>query len=174
MSTTQLKHRALDGLTIRDLCECFKNEILGFEDEINEWIRLRSAINTIKYKDDFHRIFALRVFDMTKPNKKIEALRQMKIMMGVIEAPKGELDKDKAKKIPIISLYAFKKIRTYKNRATACCPFHQDSTPSFLINADNTFKCFSCGKSGDSIQFLMELNGLGFKDAVNQLTRGTA
>ena len=39
----------------------------------------------------------------------------------------------------------------------ALCPFHNEKTPSFLINQHkNTFNCFGCGKSGDIFTYLME------------------
>ena len=37
-----------------------------------------------------------------------------------------------------------------------CCPFHQEKTPSFSVSpAKGIFKCFGCGKGGDSVSFLM-------------------
>lgn len=49
-----------------------------------------------------------------------------------------------------------------------CCPFHQEKTPSCKIY-DRRFCCFGCGKKGSVIDFVMELFGLGFTDAVNRL-----
>ncbi len=46
------------------------------------------------------------------------------------------------------------------------CPFHEEKTPSFNVSPErNIFKCFGCGKSGDSISFLMEYNKLSFVEA---------
>ncbi|WP_233706332.1 DNA primase [Helicobacter felis] len=54
----------------------------------------------------------------------------------------------------------------------AICPFHNERTPSFVINpARNTFKCFGCGKSGDSIAFVMAYDSLEFQDAVAKLAQ---
>ena len=51
------------------------------------------------------------------------------------------------------------------------CPFHGESTPSFTINpAGQFYHCFGCGAHGDAIDFLRELDGLTFKEAVAQLT----
>lgn len=56
--------------------------------------------------------------------------------------------------------------RKYK----ACCPFHNEKTPSFIVDPDkNNFKCYGCDKGGDAIQFLIEYDGLSFKDAVYQI-----
>ena len=52
----------------------------------------------------------------------------------------------------------------------ACCPFHQEKTPSFTINDDKGFyHCFGCGVHGDAIRFLTEQQGLPFMDAVKEL-----
>ncbi len=50
------------------------------------------------------------------------------------------------------------------------CPFHNEKTPSFMVSpAKNIFKCFGCGKSGDSVQFIMEHDKLNFPDALRYL-----
>ena len=52
----------------------------------------------------------------------------------------------------------------------ACCPFHQEKTPSFTINDDKGFyHCFGCGAHGDAIRFLTEARGLPFMEAVKEL-----
>lgn len=52
----------------------------------------------------------------------------------------------------------------------ACCPFHHEKTPSFVVNpAHESFKCFGCGESGDIFSFLQKYDGLTFVDAVKQL-----
>jgi DNA primase len=52
----------------------------------------------------------------------------------------------------------------------ACCPFHQEKTPSFTINDDKGFyHCFGCGAHGDAIRFLTDAKGLPFMEAVKEL-----
>ena len=52
----------------------------------------------------------------------------------------------------------------------ACCPFHQEKTPSFTINDEKGFyHCFGCGAHGDAIRFLTDARGLQFMDAVKEL-----
>lgn len=52
----------------------------------------------------------------------------------------------------------------------ACCPFHDEKSPSFMVSpAKNIFKCFGCGKSGDSIHFVMEHERLSYPEALRYL-----
>ena len=53
------------------------------------------------------------------------------------------------------------------------CPFHQEKTPSFTVNpAMGIFKCFGCGKGGNAIGFLMEAEGLSWREAAQRLADG--
>ncbi len=52
----------------------------------------------------------------------------------------------------------------------ACCPFHQERTPSFMVNEErNMWHCFGCGKGGDVFAFVMEIEGLEFREALKML-----
>ena len=52
----------------------------------------------------------------------------------------------------------------------ALCPFHEEKTPSFTVSQDKQFyHCFGCGAGGTVISFIMEFNGLGFVEAVEDL-----
>jgi len=52
------------------------------------------------------------------------------------------------------------------------CPFHSEKTPSFSVSPDRQiYHCFGCGKGGGVINFIMELENLGFRDAVSFLAR---
>jgi DNA primase len=54
----------------------------------------------------------------------------------------------------------------------ACCPFHDEKTPSFTVSREKQFyHCFGCGAHGSAIGFLMEYGRLGFLDAVEDLAR---
>lgn len=54
----------------------------------------------------------------------------------------------------------------------ACCPFHDEKTPSFNVRPDKGFyHCFGCGAHGDAISFIREFEGLGFTDAVEELAK---
>ncbi len=50
------------------------------------------------------------------------------------------------------------------------CPFHAEKTPSFYVSPEkNIWKCFGCGKGGDSIKFIMEYEGLSFTETIIKL-----
>lgn len=54
----------------------------------------------------------------------------------------------------------------------ACCPFHNEKTPSFTVAPDKQFyHCFGCGAHGNAISFIMEYDGLEFVDAVEELAK---
>ena len=61
-----------------------------------------------------------------------------------------------------------------KKRANlwACCPFHGEKSPSFSVSpAKGIYKCFGCGKAGDSIRFIMDIEGLGYGEALKHLAK---
>lgn len=52
----------------------------------------------------------------------------------------------------------------------ACCPFHGEKTPSFVISpAKQIYHCFGCGVGGDSIKFIMEYEKLSYPEAIEKL-----
>ena len=61
-------------------------------------------------------------------------------------------------------------LRRVGTRWTGLCPFHEERTPSFSVNAEEKlFHCFGCQKGGDAIGFVMETEGLDFPEAVEAL-----
>ncbi|MBU6477582.1 MAG: DNA primase, partial [Xanthomonadaceae bacterium] len=55
---------------------------------------------------------------------------------------------------------------------TACCPFHDERTPSFYVSpAKQFYHCFGCGAHGSAVRFLMEYEHLEFPDAVEELAQ---
>jgi DNA primase len=63
--------------------------------------------------------------------------------------------------------------KTGKNYS-ACCPFHDEKTPSFTVSPDKQFYyCFGCGASGNALGFVMDYERLSFPEAVESLARIT-
>ena len=54
----------------------------------------------------------------------------------------------------------------------ACCPFHNEKTPSFYVSpSKGIFKCFGCGKSGTAVGFVMEHENLSYSEALKYLAK---
>ena len=54
----------------------------------------------------------------------------------------------------------------------ACCPFHGEKSPSFSVSpAKGIYKCFGCGKAGDAVRFVMDIEGIGYPEALKQLAK---
>jgi DNA primase len=57
----------------------------------------------------------------------------------------------------------------------ACCPFHNEKTPSFTVSPDKQFyHCFGCGAHGSALGFLMDYEHMGFVEAVEELAAGVS
>ena len=57
---------------------------------------------------------------------------------------------------------------TYK----ACCPFHNEKTPSFVVSpSKGIYKCFGCGKSGTAVGFVMEHENMTYVEALKYLAK---
>lgn len=70
--------------------------------------------------------------------------------------------------VPIID--ARVKLKKTGKNYSACCPFHDEKTPSFTVSPDKQFyHCFGCGASGNAVSFLMEYERRGFVEAVENL-----
>ena len=55
---------------------------------------------------------------------------------------------------------------------TACCPFHNEKTPSFYVSpSKGIYKCFGCGKSGTAVGFIMEHESLSYVEALKYLAK---
>lgn len=65
---------------------------------------------------------------------------------------------------------SYLQLRRVGRRSVGLCPFHDEKTPSFSVNSELGFyKCFGCGKSGDAITFVREIENLDFVGAVEYL-----
>ena len=67
--------------------------------------------------------------------------------------------------VDIISQYVPLKKRG--NRFVACCPFHQEKTPSFTVNREeNFYYCFGCHESGNTYTFLQKKENMSFNNVI--------
>ena len=84
--------------------------------------------------------------------------------------PQSTIDRivDAANIVDVVSDYVT--LRRAGASYTGLCPFHDDTTPSFSVSpARGVCKCFSCGKGGNAIHFLMEHEQMSFQDAAEWL-----
>lgn len=76
--------------------------------------------------------------------------------------------KTRADLVRIIEPYA--PLKKKGSNWMGCCPFHQEKTPSFSVSPSKGFyKCFGCGKGGTAFNFVMEMEGLNFPEAIKRV-----
>ncbi|MCK9368812.1 DNA primase [Candidatus Dojkabacteria bacterium] len=81
-----------------------------------------------------------------------------------------ELIKEKIDIVSYIGKYV--KLKQAGKNFVGLCPFHQEKTPSFSVNADlGIFKCFGCGKGGDIFTFTQEIEKVDFPEALEKLAK---
>jgi len=86
-----------------------------------------------------------------------------RIMDTSVEAVKAAADF-----VEVVS--ARTQLRKVGARYTGRCPFHEERTPSFTVNAvDKLYYCFGCGAKGDLITFVRETEGLDFVESIEWL-----
>ena len=76
-------------------------------------------------------------------------------------------------RVDIVDLIdSFVPLKKAGNNYKACCPFHNEKSPSFTVSREKQFyHCFGCGAHGTAISFLMEHDHQEFRDAVNTLAQ---
>lgn len=86
--------------------------------------------------------------------------------------PKGFID-DVVARTDIVELIdARVPLKKAGKNYQACCPFHNEKSPSFSVSPDKQFyHCFGCGAHGNSVSFLMEYEQLEFVEAIEELAR---
>ncbi|MBI5448390.1 MAG: DNA primase [Gammaproteobacteria bacterium] len=86
--------------------------------------------------------------------------------------PKSFIE-DVLNRTDIVSLIdAYVPLRKKGANHMACCPFHQEKTPSFSVSSQKQiYYCFGCGLGGDAIRFLMEYEHLNFMEALEILAK---
>jgi DNA primase len=84
------------------------------------------------------------------------------------------IDELKALIDPLTVYQEYVRLTRRGRRSLGLCPFHKEKTPSFSVDTENgLFYCFGCHKGGDLIQFLQEIEGCSFPEALEILARKT-
>ncbi len=90
-------------------------------------------------------------------------------MAGLIKDEDIQLVRERARIDEVVEQYVTLRNASGGSRV-GLCPFHDEKSPSFNVRvAQGFYHCFGCGASGDVFKFLMELEGLGFAEAVERL-----
>lgn len=171
-------------ITFKDeFIEIYKEKIKDLNQQLKAIDKTLDNINQLpilKSKKRLYSMFAITFLSTDLENKYNERERFKKLMTrhdginsknNLKQTKLSILPVELARNVPIFDLYAFDKAKHGQKNIVVSCPFHQDRTPSFAINKEkNKFKCFSCGKHGDSIQFIMDLKNISFVEAVRAIT----
>lgn len=171
--------RLNQSLTITEIIEAFPDECRTMIPRVNRALKKQlkpyhDHCKSINHKllDNFSTLFLKRVIKMEyRPEIIEERIRQNELILRILDQPKDEnriTDHmiTQAKEVPLAMLYSFEQIRPGTARYSACCPFHIDKNPSFVVYPNNTFYCFSCHSGGDSIEFIKKLHDMNFIEAV--------
>lgn len=86
----------------------------------------------------------------------------------MIPDEKKEEIRDRADLVEVVDDYV--KLKRSGGSWKGLCPFHDENTPSFNVTPElGIYKCFGCGASGDVFNFMMEMEGVGFVEAMRTL-----
>jgi len=83
----------------------------------------------------------------------------------------GSLVEDVKDKLDVVDFIAgYLKLTPAGSNFRGLCPFHREKSPSFMVSREKQFfHCFGCGKGGDVITFVEEMEGMDFKEALKML-----
>lgn len=88
--------------------------------------------------------------------------------MAVIPDDKLQEVRDRIDIVDLVGRYVG--LRRAGKNYSACCPFHDERTPSFYVNPERrSYKCFGCGVHGDGIDFVMRTEGMSFLEATRKI-----
>lgn len=140
--------------------------------------KLRAISRCVKSEDQWFSELLVETFDgerLASIERKISTLKYIlrpRDGKPVSNYRRWEERVEQARTVPIQEIVSQD---TRLKRSGRCfvsiCPLHKENKASFTIYpASNSFHCFGCGKGGDSIQFIRELHGFSFKEAVEFLS----
>lgn len=175
-------------LSQRELLEIFPEarDYLGYKLEIYKEkkeklaFEIREDFKQIYKKngeyDEFTIWFFEKIIEVWKGEKLNWLEKQIKKLQFLLsEKKEGKITEamvEQARDYPFCLLIDIRK-KTRAGSGFTLCPFHSEKHPSFYITSakgNNRCYCFGCGKSFDTIGFLMERDGLSFQDAVRKLS----
>jgi DNA primase len=94
-------------------------------------------------------------------------LERIGIRKMITDEKKEEI-REAADLVEVVGDYV--RLKRTGNNFVGLCPFHDEKTPSFNVTPRlGIYKCFGCGASGDIFSFVMEMDGVGFQEALRTL-----
>lgn len=150
----------------RDKIKEFKKEIKEIETENSK------ILESIIPVDEFTFWFIEQIL-LIKSEDKLKLYKKQITFYSYLLNPNRrasftEADKEMVKDIPMQEVCEMYGIDVKRNKCL--CPFHEEKTSSFSINPKtNRYKCFGCNEGGDTINFVMKMDNINFKEAVIKL-----
>lgn len=101
------------------------------------------------------------------------ALSSPSIPLAFVKKPWEVLDEEVLPRLNVEAVFGgLQKLKKIGKEWSACCPFHNDSTPSFSINPHTLlWNCFGCNNGGNGVQFIMKQQSGTWMDAATELAR---
>lgn len=165
-----------NGLTPYEIADAFPVESKSFvsknSNDLKEYARCYRYIDE-RY-NPLMKVLLLANLKLDMGKEKVNMLNYVASLAMIMNNKKRDNMNNSdiyiAKSYQIADLHHFKRKRKHEHGFMACCPFgtHEDKHPSFGVK-HNFYTCFSCGKKGDSIQFIMDLNNMPFEKAVKYI-----
>ena len=139
-----------------------KNELVKLTSQID---KINAKVNEYEDKDMMLEAVIFKnmhgIHDVSKKRNKIRAM--IKYAEGGLNTQIDKSTIELARNTP------FNKILKVDSRGYASCPFHNEKTSSFHITPNNRGHCFGCGKTVDTITFMIDIKRMQFNEAVNYL-----
>lgn len=165
-----------NGLTHWEIVDAFPVESKAFvskhSNDLKEYVRCYKYIEE-RY-NTLMKVLLLAQLKLDMGKEKVNMINYVASLAMIMNNKKRESINNSdiyiAKSYQIADLHHFKRKRKHEHGFMACCPFgtHEDKHPSFGVK-HNYYTCFSCGKTGDSIQFIMDLHNMPFDKAVKHI-----
>lgn len=135
--------------------------------DMEEEKKASEILGTSWVADEVRKIRSANLFD--DRTKRLRYLVNHKVALNnPAPARITETDKERAREVPIESMYTGK-LKKSAGRKYGICQFHKEKTGSLCIYPTNTFKCYGCDAHGDSITFYMKMHNVSFIKAVRSL-----
>ena len=115
---------------------------------------------------DFDKWFAMEMLNVWYFRPLEDTEKHIKKIKWQIAPPREDKNTITPEQIDRAKSYPFERlVGLDKSVGWVKCPFHTDNNPSFYVK-NNWGHCFSCSRSVDTIQYMIEVNGMSFKNAV--------